>query len=86
MSPSKSVRVNPPPEAITIKSGNMFYRALATDLRDGSLAGQVAADYFLSSAWTVGAVVDFNGGRARSNFGSLPQDVSILVRVSRYFR
>ena len=57
-----------------------------TDLRDGSLAGQVAADYFLSSAWTVGAVVDFNGGRARSNFGSLPQDVSILVRVSRYFR
>ena len=56
------------------------------DLRDGSEAGQVAVDYFLSPAWTIGGLVDFESGRARSNFGSLPQDLSVLLKLSRYFR
>jgi hypothetical protein len=56
------------------------------DLRDGSSTGQVAADYFLSPAWTIGALVDFDYGRARSNFGSLPQDVSVLLKLRRYFQ
>jgi len=46
----------------------------------------VAADYFLSPVWTIGGLVDFDVGRARSNFGSLPQDVSLLMKLTRYFQ
>jgi hypothetical protein len=56
------------------------------DLRDGSSTGEVAADYFLSPVWTVGSLVDFDRGRARSNFGSLQQDVSALLKLTRYFQ
>jgi hypothetical protein len=56
------------------------------DLRDGSSTGQVAADYFLSPVWTIGGLVDFDYGPARSNFGSLPQDVSVLLKLTRYFQ
>jgi hypothetical protein len=57
-----------------------------TDLRDGSVAGQLAADYFASPVWTIGGLVDFESGRARSNFGSLPQDFSLLLKLTRYFQ
>ena len=71
---------------------NAFVRDLSittfvdADLRDGSSTGQVAADYFLSPVWTIGGLVDFDIGRARSNFGSLPQDVSLLMKLTRYFQ
>ncbi|HEY1929260.1 MAG TPA: hypothetical protein VGG92_17490 [Caulobacteraceae bacterium] len=71
---------------------NAFVRDLTvtafvdTDLRDGSGAGQVAVDYFLSPAWTIGGLMDFNGGRARSDFGSLPQDTRVLLKLTRYFQ
>jgi hypothetical protein len=56
-----------------------------TDLRDGSSAGQFSADYFVTPAWTIGGLVDFYYGKARSNFGSVPQESSILLKMSRYF-
>jgi hypothetical protein len=71
---------------------NAFVRDLTitaftdTDLRDGSSAGQFSADYYLSAAWTIGGLLDVNVGRARSDFGSLQQDLSILLKVTRYFQ
>ena len=56
-----------------------------TDLYDGSSLVQLTADYYLSSAWTVGGLVDANVGRAHSDFGSLPQSVSVLAKLARYF-
>jgi hypothetical protein len=56
------------------------------DLRDGSSTGQLAADSFLSPVCTIGGLVDFDYGRARSNFGSLPRDVSVLLKLTRYFQ
>jgi hypothetical protein len=55
------------------------------DLYDGSSRTQIAADYFASSKWTVGVQVSLNVGGARSEFGSLPQRGSMLVKVARYF-
>lgn len=56
-----------------------------TDLYDGSSLVQVTADYYLSSAWTVGGLIDADVGRERSDFGSLPQSVSVLAKLARYF-
>ena len=56
-----------------------------TDTRDGSGLGQVAADYYVSPQWTIGALADVYYGRPRSDFGSLPKSVSVMVKVSRYF-
>jgi len=54
------------------------------DLYDGSSLVQAEADYYLSSAWTVEAQVEANLGSRRSDFGSLPQAASILLKVARY--
>ena len=54
------------------------------DLQDGSGLVQATADYYLSRAWTVGGLASFTFGTRRSEFGSLPQAGSILLRVVRY--
>jgi len=56
-----------------------------TDLRDGSGLAQVTADYYLSPQWTVGGLADIYYGGRRSDFGSLPQSVNVLAKVTRYF-
>ena len=56
-----------------------------TDLHDGSSLVQLTADYYLSNAWTIGMVAGATLGRARSDFGSLPQESSVLVKAIRYF-
>jgi hypothetical protein len=56
-----------------------------TDLYDGSSLAQVTADYYLSNAWTIGVLADADLGRGRSDYGSLPQAVSVLFKVARYF-
>jgi hypothetical protein len=55
------------------------------DLHDGSTLAQASVDYYLSPRWTVGAIVDDFAGARRSDFGSLPQRGSALVKVTRYF-
>jgi hypothetical protein len=54
------------------------------DAHDGSGLLQVTADYYLSDTWTAGAVVMTNFGKERSDFGSLPQAASFLLKVARY--
>lgn len=56
-----------------------------TDIYDGSSLLQASADYYLSSAWTIGAQVNANLGSKRSDFGSLPQPVGVLLKLARYF-
>jgi len=55
------------------------------DLLDGSERVQLSADYYLSDRWTVGGVVLVDLGARHSNFGSLPQAGSVLLKVARYF-
>ena len=55
------------------------------DLHDGSSLMQVAADYYVSNLWTVGAQATGNLGGVRTQYGSLPQAASLLVRLVRYF-
>ena len=55
-----------------------------TDLRDGSSLVQFTADYYLSSAWTIGALAGASLGGSRSEFGSVPGATSFLFRISRY--
>jgi hypothetical protein len=60
--------------------------ALATlDLYDGSGSAQLTADYYLTDAWTIGALAAGNFGSARSDFGSLPTAASVLLKIVRYF-
>jgi hypothetical protein len=54
------------------------------DLEDGSGLVQATADYYLSRTWTVGGLASFTYGTRRSEFGSLPQSGSILLRLVRY--
>jgi hypothetical protein len=54
------------------------------DLQDGSGLVQATADYYLSRAWTIGGLASFTFGTRRSEFGSLPQSGSILLRLVRY--
>jgi hypothetical protein len=56
-----------------------------TDLLDGSARVQLTADYYLSDRWTVGALLLVDVGGRRSDFGSLPQGGSALLKVARYF-
>lgn len=55
------------------------------DLTDGSMRLQLGADYYLSDHWTVGALALLDIGRRRTDFGSLPQGGSVLLKVARYF-
>ena len=54
------------------------------DLLDGSGLVQATADYYLSRTWTIGGLASFTFGTRRSEFGSLPQAGSILLRLVRY--
>ena len=56
-----------------------------TDLIDGSTRLQLGADYFLSDNWTIGGLVLVDSGGRHSDFGSLPQAGSVLLKVVRYF-
>ena len=63
----------------------MELTALANiNLLDGSGLVQVTADYYMSRAWTVGGLVGFTYGGRRSEFGSLPQSASGLIRIVHY--
>lgn len=55
------------------------------DLRDGSAALQLDAEYYVGDLWTVGGLVRGYLGTRRSDYGSLPQDGSALLSVVRYF-
>jgi hypothetical protein len=55
------------------------------DPRDGSELLQLSADYYLADKWTVGGLIIGDLGARRSDFGSLPQAGSVLVKVARYF-
>jgi len=55
------------------------------DLFDGSQFAQLEADYYLSNLWTVGAIAATDLGTRHSDFGSLPQAASFLVKLARYF-
>jgi hypothetical protein len=55
------------------------------DPRDGSALLQLSADFYLADKWTVGGLfVAYVGGRL-SDFGSLPQQGSVLMKITRYF-
>jgi hypothetical protein len=54
------------------------------DLEDGSGLVQATADYYVSRSWTVGGLASFTFGTRHSEFGSLPQAGSILLRLVRY--
>jgi hypothetical protein len=56
-----------------------------TDLTDGSTRLQLGADYYLSDHWTIGGLVLVDAGARHSDFGSLPQAGSVLLKVVRYF-
>ena len=56
-----------------------------TNLYDGSSFVQLTANYFLSSAWTVGAIASASLGRDRSERGSQASDMSLTVKAVRYF-
>ncbi|MGH8131636.1 MAG: hypothetical protein ACRETP_00145, partial [Steroidobacteraceae bacterium] len=55
------------------------------DLTDGSSRLQLGADYYLSDRWTIGALFLVDSGGRHSDFGSLPQAGSVLLKVVRYF-
>jgi hypothetical protein len=55
------------------------------DLYDGSGLVQITGDYYLSDHWTVGGLISANFGSARSDFGSLGQAASVMVKAARYF-
>jgi hypothetical protein len=54
------------------------------DLTDGSTRLQLGADYYLSDRWTIGGLVLADSGGRHSDFGSLPQAGSVLLKVVRY--
>jgi hypothetical protein len=58
---------------------------VSTNLYDGSSFVQLSANYFLSNAWTVGAIAAANVGRDRSERGSQAQDMSLTFKAIRYF-
>jgi hypothetical protein len=55
-----------------------------TDLTDGSTRLQLGADYYLSDRWTIGGLILIDAGGRHSDFGSLPQAGSVLLKVVRY--
>ena len=54
------------------------------NLQDGSGLMQATADYYLSRSWTVGVLGSVTFGGVRTDYGSLPQAASVLLRVVRY--
>jgi hypothetical protein len=57
----------------------------SVDLHDGSSIAQLSADYYLSDRWTVGALAAANLGGRRTDFGSLPSEAGVIVKLARYF-
>lgn len=55
------------------------------NLYDGSTLTQLSANYYLSSAWSLGAYAGASAGGARSERGSYSQAASIILQVLRYF-
>jgi len=55
------------------------------NLYDRSALTQLGARYYLSDAWTLGAYLGANLGRAESERGSLPQAHSAVVQALYYF-
>jgi hypothetical protein len=55
------------------------------DLYDGSTLSQIAANYYLSKTWTLGAYLSANLGSPRSERGSFPQQASATLQLVRYF-
>ena len=55
------------------------------DLQDGSSLSQITADYYLSNFWTIGAIAEANLGGGRSDWGSVPEAASVIVRLARFF-
>ena len=55
------------------------------DASDGSTLMQIEADYAHTDNWTFGALANATTGGRRSNFGSLPQGASLLLKATRYF-
>jgi hypothetical protein len=55
------------------------------NLYDGSVLTQLAANYYVSRAWTVSAYVSANIGSAHSEYGSQPVSSSAILQVVRYF-
>ncbi|HYL02231.1 MAG TPA: hypothetical protein VEU54_02330 [Steroidobacteraceae bacterium] len=58
---------------------------IEADLADGSSRLQLGADYYLSDRWTLGGLVLIDSGGRRSDFGSLPEAGSVLLKMVRYF-
>jgi len=52
---------------------------------DRSALLQVSADYYLSDSWSIGAQLRASVGTVRSEFGSLPQRMNVLLKVAKYF-
>lgn len=52
---------------------------------DGSVLTQAAASYYLSDAWTLGALIGGSVGGAHTERGSLPEQASVIGQVTRYF-
>jgi hypothetical protein len=55
------------------------------NLTDGSGMVQLAANYNLSDAWSLGAYAGGTFGGKRSEWGSLPNAASAIFQVQRYF-
>lgn len=55
------------------------------DASDGSTFWQVEANYVRTDLWSFGVLAGGTTGGRRSNFGSLPREASVLLKVTRYF-
>jgi hypothetical protein len=55
------------------------------NLRDASSFAQATAEYHLSRAWTLTALLSGSFGGRRSEYGSLPDEANVLLRANRYF-
>jgi hypothetical protein len=55
------------------------------DLYDGSSLAEANAAYYLSDRWTVGAQLSADLGGRRTDFGSLPQSLTAMAQITRYF-
>jgi hypothetical protein len=69
---------------VSVSRHSAFLRAGWVDAFVPNLDLTALADYHLSNAWTVGGLASFTYGGRRSEFGSLMQAGSILLRIVRY--
>jgi hypothetical protein len=58
---------------------------ISDDLYDGSASVQVEGDYYLSNHWTISGLLNNTLGSRHSDFGSLPAERLIQLKVARYF-